>query len=219
LLGIFASPVYLFRSRLHISVFFTYFGFLALFRYFSFLFTYFGFLFTYFVLEFSYFGSFARNFVLGAAISIFFAVDAPVQSPFRFSLDLSGLFSFCSDFSAVVIPFTRLPQSALICTLVLQYTGGQTHIVFSCWRVEHQGGCWCPFVLHCCHQFSLEGVSLSTISAGVRSSAALLQLDFRFGFRSRLQAPKSTVKATQQGPTLSYSLLARVLFLLADFCQ
>jgi hypothetical protein len=102
---------------------------------------------------------------------------------------------------------------------VLQYTGGQTHIVFSCWRVEHQGGCWCPFVLHSCDQFSLEGVSLSTISAGVRSSAALLQLDFWFGFRSRLQALKSTVKATQQGPTLSYSLLARVLLLVADFCQ
>jgi hypothetical protein len=97
----------------------TYFSFPALFRYFGFLFTYFGFLFTYFVLEFSYFGSFARNFVLGAAILVFFAVDAPVQSPFRFLLDLSQLFSFCSDFSAVVIPFTRLPQSALICTLVL----------------------------------------------------------------------------------------------------
>jgi hypothetical protein len=119
-------------------------------------------------------------------------------------------FFYCCDF---------IHPPALICTLVLQYTGGQTHIVFSCWRVEHQGGCWCPFVLHCCDQFSLEGVSLSTISAGVRSSAALLQLDFRFGFRSRLQAPKSTVKATQQGPALSYSLLARVLFLLADFCQ
>jgi hypothetical protein len=176
LLFTYFNLIYIFRFP------FTYFGFPAPFRYFSFLFTYFGFLFTYFVLEFSYFGSFARNFVLGAAISVFFAVDAPVQSPFRFSLDLSRLFSFCSDFSAVVIPFTCLPQSALICTLVLQYTGGQTHIVFSCWRVEHLGGCWCPFVLHCCDQFSLEGVSLSTISTGVRSSTALLQLDFRFGF-------------------------------------
>jgi hypothetical protein len=68
--------VYIFRFS------FTYFGFPALFRYFGFLFTYFGFRFTYFVLEFSYFGSVARNFVLGAAISVFFAVDTPVQSPF-----------------------------------------------------------------------------------------------------------------------------------------
>jgi hypothetical protein len=70
---------------------FTYFGFPTPFRYF-------GFLFTYFILEFSYFGSFTRNVVLGAAISVFFAVDAPVQSPFRFSLDLSRLSRFAPIF-------------------------------------------------------------------------------------------------------------------------